>query len=365
MSSLVTSPANQFYLTGYDGQSYYTPQVVVVALDQEEPIWVGRGMDAVGARFTVFMAEDNIRGYPDHYVASKERHPMQFVAELLKKKHLDRRVIGVEMDDYYYTARWHQLLTTLLPDATFEDAFLLVNWVRMVKSPQELDFMRQAGVIAERAMEAFFEAVEPGVRQCDAMEAVYRWTTSGTKEHGGTFTCKPPNVGTGKWATAPHLSWTEEPHRVGEMTNMELGGCRHRYHTPLCRSIYLGDPPLEMRRTAEVVVEALTAALDTVKAGVTCEEVEAAWRRVLTRYGLEKESRIGYPVGIGYPPTWGELTASLRPGDRTVMEPNMTFHCVPAIWKDDWGVVISETFRVTETGAETFCNFPRRLFWKS
>jgi Xaa-Pro dipeptidase len=149
------------------------------------------------------------------------------------------------------------------------------------------------------------------------------------------------------------------------MTNMELGGCRHRYHTPLCRSIYLGDPPPEMKRTAEVVVEALTAALDTVKAGVTCEEVEAAWRRVLTRHGLEKESRIGYPVGIGYPPTWGELTASLRPGDRTVMESDMTFHSVPAIWKDDWGVVISETFRVTETGAETFCNFPRRLFWKS
>ena len=362
---LVSSPANQFYLTGYDGQSYYTPQMVVVPIDEEEPIWVGRGLDTPGARFTVFMDEANIVGYPDHYVASRERHPMQFLAGFLKQRGWDRRRIGVEMDDYYYTARWHQLLTTHLPNATFEDAFLLVNRVRMVKSPQELALMRQAGEMAERAMAAVFEAIEPGVRQCDAMTAVYKWVIGGTEENGGTFTCKPPNVGTGRWAAAPHLSWTDEPHRVGEMTNMELGGCRHRYHTPLCRSIYLGDPPPEMRRTADIVVEALTAALDAVRPGATCEEVEAAWRRVTTRYGLEKESRIGYPVGIGYPPTWGELTASLRPGDTTVLEPNMTFHCVPGIWKDDWGVVISETFRITETGAETFCRFPRRLFWKA
>jgi Xaa-Pro aminopeptidase len=225
--------------------------------------------------------------------------------------------------------------------------------------------MEEAGEIAERAMEAVFDAIEPGVRQCDAMTNVYKWVIGGTEKFGGAFTCKPPNVGTGKWAAAPHLTWTEEPHRVGEMTNMELGGCRHRYHTPLCRSIFLGEPPERMQKTAAIVVEALTAALDAVKAGITCEEMEAAWRKVTTKYGLEKESRLGYPVGIGYPPTWGELTASIRPGDKTVMAPNMTFHCPAGIWAEDWGVVISETFRVTETGAQTFSKFPRRLFWKA
>ncbi|MHA1572029.1 MAG: aminopeptidase P family N-terminal domain-containing protein, partial [Alphaproteobacteria bacterium] len=67
---LVASPANQFYLTGYDGWSFYTPQMVVVALDEEEPIWFGRKMDAVGAEFTVFMGHDRIVPYDDNYVAS-------------------------------------------------------------------------------------------------------------------------------------------------------------------------------------------------------------------------------------------------------------------------------------------------------
>ncbi len=62
---LVASPANHFWLTGYDGQSYYTPQMVVVSLAQEEPIWIGRKMDAVGAKFTVFIAPENVLPYTD------------------------------------------------------------------------------------------------------------------------------------------------------------------------------------------------------------------------------------------------------------------------------------------------------------
>ena len=119
-----------------------------------------------------------------------------------------------------------------------------------------------------------------------------------------------------------------------------------------------------MADTAKVVVEGLNAALDAVRPGATCEAVEAAWAKVIKRHGIVKESRIGYPVGIGFPPTWGELTASLRPGDRTVMETDMTFHCIPGLWMDDWGIVISESFRVTERGAETLADFPRQLFAK-
>src|SRR5689334_15885920 len=73
---LVASPANQFWLTGYDGWSFYTPQMVALRIDAEEPIWVGRKMDAVGAKFTAFLSPDNVVPYPDVYVGSAERHPM-------------------------------------------------------------------------------------------------------------------------------------------------------------------------------------------------------------------------------------------------------------------------------------------------
>src|SRR4051795_9115981 len=87
-----------------------------------------------------------------------------------------------------------------------------------------------------------------------------------------------------------------------------------------------------MEHLAKVIAEGLEAVLGAVKPGAMCQDLEAVWKRSIARHGIEKDSRIGYPVGIGYPPTWGELTCSLRAGDRTVLEPGMTFHCIPALW---------------------------------
>ena len=99
---------------------------------------------------------------------------------------------------------------------------------------------------------------------------------------------------------------------------------------------------------AAVTAEGLHAALDAARPGAACEEVEAAWRRVITRAGYEKRSRIGYSIGLNYPPDWGEQSASLRAGDRTVLEPNMCFHLMLGMWMEGWGFELSETFRVTE-----------------
>jgi Xaa-Pro dipeptidase len=69
-------------------------------------------------------------------------------------------------------------------------------------------------------------------------------------------------------------------------------------------------------------------------------------------------------MGLNYPPDWGEHTASFRPGDKTILKPNMTFHMIPGIWLDDCGVDMSESFRITETGCECFTNTPRVLYEK-
>ena len=154
----VASPANQFWLTGYDGWSFYTPQMVVLSIDDEEPIWFGRAMDAVGARLTVFMADDCIIPYPDEYVGSRERHPVQYLASIARDRGWGAKRIGVEMDDYYYTAHWHGILTSRLPNARFVDAFLLVNWCRLKKSPREIQYLGEAGTISAAAMQAAVDA---------------------------------------------------------------------------------------------------------------------------------------------------------------------------------------------------------------
>jgi ectoine hydrolase len=88
------------WLTGYDGWSFYAHQCVLLALDGD-PVWFGRGQDANGAKRTCFMADADIAGYPDHFVQSAVRHPMEHLAEVvISGRGWDRARIGVEMDNY-------------------------------------------------------------------------------------------------------------------------------------------------------------------------------------------------------------------------------------------------------------------------
>ena len=105
--------------------------------------------------------------------------------------------------------------------------------------------------------------------------------------------------------------------------------------------------------------------LETLKAGVVAGDVHAAWQAVLDRHGLVKESRIGYAIGVGYPPDWGEHTISLRAGEQTVIEENVTIHVMLGMWLDDWGMEMSETVRVTATGVECLTDFPRGVYVKN
>jgi Xaa-Pro dipeptidase len=361
---LSTNPANMGYLTGYDGWSFYVHQLVVLSLDADEPLWIGRGMDANAAKVTTWLNHGNIFGYPDDYVQSTTKHPMNYVSDLLADKGWDRGTIGVEMDTYYFTAACYRTLAEDLPDAALVDAGPLVNWVRVIKSANELAYMRQAARIIENTMQAGIDMVRPGVRQCDAVAAIYSAMVSGTDEFGGDYSAICPMLPTGIGTSTPHLTWSDAPFQSGEATILELAGVRRRYHCPMARTVHLGKPPQRLVDTAAVVVEGLNNAISAARPGVACEEVEAAWRRTIERHGIVKESRIGYSTGLNYPPDWGESTLSLRPGDRTVLEPDMTLHVIPGVWLDDWGIEISECIHITENGAEPFCDFPRELFVK-
>ena len=248
-----------------------------------------------------------------------------------------------------------------MPGGRFVDAEELVNWVRAIKSPAEIALLRDAGAIAERVMTTALDAIRPGVRQCDAVAAILAAQASGTAAIGGDYTSFMPMLPTGEGAATPHLTWSDTPFKDGEATIIETGGARLRYHCPIARTLHLGPPPTLLADTAKVVHEGLDAALAAVRPGVRCEQVEAAWREVITRHGLSKESRIGYSIGIGYPPDWGEHTMSLRPGDTTQIAAGMAFHMILGMWMDGWGYEISESFVVTPAGADCLTGLPREL----
>ena len=360
----VSQPANMNYLTGYDGWSFYVHQGVIVSLDKEEPIWVGRAMDANGAKITTFLKDEDIRGYPDDYVQSKLKHPMQFVASIIKEKKWENKTIAVEMDQFYFTHRCYLELEKVLTKAKFKDGNLLVNMVRQIKSENEIEFMKRAGEIAVKVMQAGIDSVNIGVRECDAAANISYAQIKGTEEYGGDYPAIVPLMMTGQGTSCPHLTWTDRRFQNNEAVILELSGVHKHYHAPIARTIYLGTPPKIMRETADVVIDGLTKALEFIKSGVTGEEVEAKWRDAISHSTVVKESRLGYSIGLNYPPDWGEQTLSLRPGDKTILQPNMTLHLIPGIWYKEVGFEVDASIRITKDGYESLYDFPLGLFIK-
>lgn len=362
---IVNDVANQHYLTAYDGWSFYTPQVVVVPAEAgEEPVWIGRMMDAAGGRLTAWMKPENVVGFPEDHVQQADRHPMDWIARWLVAKGWGRRRIGIELEAYYYSPKAHARLTAGMPAATFVDADLLVNWVRAVKSPAEIAYLRHAALIAGRAVEAAYEAIAPGVRECDAIARIQAAQVAGHPDLAGDVTALPPTILGGENASAPHMMWSERRFGDDETVALELAGVCRRYAAGLARTMQLGRVPRKVEDTGKAVLEGMDAVLGAIRPGVTAEAVEAAWRAVIARHGLKKESRIGYSIGVAYPPDWGEHTISLRAGDRTVLQPGNVVHAILGMWMDGWGIEVSETILVTGTGSETLTDFPRAIFVK-
>jgi ectoine hydrolase len=238
---VVSDPSNMAWLTGYDGWSFYVHQAVIVP-PTGEPIWYGRGQDANGAKLTAYLKHDNIIGYPDHYVQSTERHPMDYLSAKLIERGLDKLTIGVEMDNYWFSAAAFASLVKHLPNARFVDVTALVNWQRAVKSDTEIKYMRNAARIVEAMHQRIFDKIEVGMRKCDLVAEIYDAGTRGVDgpdgKIGGDYPAIVPLLPSGVDASAPHLTWDDRPMKSGEGTFFEIAGCYNRYHVPLSRTVF-------------------------------------------------------------------------------------------------------------------------------
>lgn len=357
---VVSDPSNMAWLTGYDGWSFYTHQCVVVP-ESGEPWWFGRGQDANGAKRTVYMDMEHIYGYADHYVQSTVCHPMERLSEWILEHGWNCENVGVELDNYYFSAAAYLHLVRGLPNSKLHDATGMVNWQRAVKSETEISYMKKAGEIVGAMHERIREQIQPGIRKCDLVAEIYDAGIRGVPGAGGDYTAIVPLLPSGEDASAPHLTWDDKPMQSDEGTFFEIAGCFRRYHCPLSRTIFLGKPTKDFLNAEAAVQEGLSAGLEHARTGNQAQDIANAFFAVLKKYGIEKDSRTGYPIGISYPPDWGERTFSLRPGDETPLETNMTIHFMTGLWMENWGFEITESLVVTPAGPELLANVPREL----
>ena len=357
--------SNMNYLTGYDAWSFYYAQCVIVHINSEEPICFVRDQDAGGAYLKTYIKKENIIVYDEQYIHTWPKHPYDYLVNIIKDRKWDKLSIGLEMDAHYFTAFCYEKIKKGLPNAKIKDSDRLVNWARLVKSNKEINYMKSAAKITEIAMKKAYDVIKPGVRQCDAVGEIQKALFYGTPEFGGEYASIATLLPTGKGTSASHLTASQEKFLNGEATIVELSGVYKRYHVPMARTVFLGKPDQLKIDTMKKTIEALQAGIDKTKPGNTVNDIAQAFWKILDKYGIEKNSRTGYSIGIGYPPDWGEHTLNIYKGDMTLLKPNICFHMIAVMQFGDWGVEVSEAIRVTNSGSELFCNLSKELHVKS
>jgi Xaa-Pro aminopeptidase len=232
----------------------------------------------------------------------------------------------------------------------------MITNLKMVKSPAELAYMEQAGKIVARAMQAGRLEIAPGARECDVGAAVLSALIKGTPEFPGSPGGNP-TMPVGTPANAPHIKWTDARYKMGCQTNFEIGAFRHRYACALSRTVFLGEPSARARHLHQAALDGFLAELEAIRPGVKCSDVRQAFQRAFKPYGVRKESRSGYSIGL----SWVDGGPSFQEDDHTIIEPNMAFHVLIGIWEKEDGYVFSETVRVTDNGVKSLSTMSRDM----
>ncbi|MFT3863831.1 MAG: Xaa-Pro peptidase family protein [Solirubrobacterales bacterium] len=350
---VVTTPANLHWLTGYETQGLWYLNALVLPVDGQ-PAMVTRAAEQTVVEAYTWVEQR--RGFADHEPA------VDILAEVIGEMGLDHARLGYESDSYYLRTMELDELRAALPTADFDPCVQLIEWERIVKSPAELEYVRAAAAAADAGVAAGIAAVAEGVAENEIAGDVYR----AMLRAGGQWGPMAPFVVSGPRSFVSHATWRERVLTNGDCVFFEVGGCVHRYNAPIMRTASVGPKSAKLREAEGLVLEAVDAAMEEIRPGASTSTPDRVAREIIARnsFGAQQYTRVGYSVGVAFPPGWGEgHVIDIKSENDSEFRAGMTFHLIPFLQiPDEAAVGISETILVTEDGCERLTATDRRVF---
>ena len=351
---LIFRQESMYYLTGYDTSGYSMFQGMYLGADGALAL-LTRSADQRQARITSVI--EDIRIWTDREGADPAGELRDMVADYGGRG----KRIGAEYHAYGLTAQRGKMV-----DAAFAgfcelvDASDLVRLLRLVKSPAELAYFRQAGTLVDEACAVSQRLIVPGA----SVGAVYGEMMSTIMAGDGDPTASRWPMGAGEEALLVRYHTGHGTVAAQDQVQFEIAAAYRHYHAALMYVILTGEPDPRHQRMFDACAEALDACEAALRPGNTVGQVFAEHARVLTKAGYAGSylNACGYTMGATYPPTWMDWPM-LYAGEPQVLAPNMVFFLHMILLDSDTGLSMSlgETAIVTETGCEPVSHVPRKL----
>ncbi len=335
-SLLVTSFINVTYLTGFTGDDSYlliTPRTAILLSDP---------------RYTT-QIEEECPGL-DVEIRPAKVPMLELVQRVVGKASVS--LLAIEADSI--TVGLRDRMAKKLPKVEMVPVSGLVEQLRMIKDKEEVAEIRRAAQQAERAFAVIRAAIRPEQTEKEVADNLeFQMRLFGAK--GASF---PSIVAVGPRAALPHARPTEKRIGESEFVLIDWGADGRLYKSDLTRVLLTAKIPPKLERVYGVVLKAQLRAIEAIRPGIACQDVDSVARRVIDDAGFGRNFGHGLGHGLGLEV---HEAPRLGQGQKQLLEPGMVVTVEPGIYLPGWGGVrIEDDVLVTKTGHELLTSLPKQ-----
>lgn len=333
---LISNGNNMRYVSGFAGETGY-----LYISDKHH-------MVITDFRYT-YQAEAEAEGYEIVTIGSGGYE--EAINDILKKDNVKR--LGFESKDMLYS-RYQDLMDKLNVDQLIpiKDE---VTRLRRIKTPRELEYIKQAESIGDKVFSEILSYIKPGITELEVAARIEYLL----KLYGGERTSFSAIVASGVNSSMPHAVPTKKKIELGDFVTMDYGCVYEGYCSDMTRTIVVGKASDKQKEIYNIVLEAQLAALDVIKAGLKGKDVDKVARDIIYNAGYEGcfGHGLGHSVGL-----FIHEDPRLSPSEEDIIEAGMIETVEPGIYVRGFGGVrIEDLVVVTEDGYENYTHSDKSL----
>ena len=336
---------SMYWLTGYDTFGYVFFQTLI--LDQKgNIILLTRAPDLRQAQNTSNIKDIRI------WVDQDGINPTDDLKQILNELNLKDKKIGIEYEAYGMTGRNALRLNKSLENyCNVEDQSELITKLRVIKSDEELVYVKKAAELADRALDEAWKHTKAGASEAKILAEMQRAVLEG----GGDYPANEYIIGSGDNALLCRYQSEKRNLSDTDQLSLEWAGTYKHYHSAMFRTIPIGKADPKHIKMHEACVEALSNCVKTLVPGKTAGDVFDAHAKTFDDLGFDKArmNACGYSLGSTFSPNWMDWPM-LYTGNPYVIRPGNVFFMHMILMDSDSNLAMNlgETYLVTENGNE-------------
>jgi Xaa-Pro dipeptidase len=336
---------SMYWLTGYDTFGYVFFQTLV--LDQKgNTILLTRAPDLRQAQNTSNIKDIRI------WIDKDDSQPTDDLKIILDELNLKGKKIGIEYEAYGMTGRNALKLNKSLKNyCEVEDQSELITKLRVIKSNEEIVYIKKAAELADKALDEAWKYAKAGVNESKILAEMNRVIFEG----GGDYPANEFIIGSGKNALLCRYQAEKQNLNKTDQLSIEWAGTFRHYHSAMFRTIPIGKADPKHIKMHEACVEALTNCVNTLIPEKTAGEVFDIHAKTFDDLGFNKArmNACGYSLGSTFSPNWMDWPM-LYTGNPYVIQPGNVFfmHMILMDSTNELAMNLGETYLVTENGNE-------------